>query len=75
MKVQGAPAVGPIRELTPMCPFALEITTKKRKLGKNPDVDTSFLPDRDREVKAPDPGPSPGSGRGFYLGNGALCAP
>ncbi|KAB1257679.1 Protein FAM50A [Camelus dromedarius] len=24
-------------------------TTKKRKLGKNPDVDTSFLPDRDRE--------------------------
>uniref|UniRef100_A0A2K6GQ53 FAM50A/XAP5 C-terminal domain-containing protein n=1 Tax=Propithecus coquereli TaxID=379532 RepID=A0A2K6GQ53_PROCO len=26
-----------------------EITTKKRKLGKNPDVDTSFLPDRDCE--------------------------
>uniref|UniRef100_A0ABI7VTU7 FAM50A/XAP5 C-terminal domain-containing protein n=1 Tax=Felis catus TaxID=9685 RepID=A0ABI7VTU7_FELCA len=26
-----------------------EITAKKRKLGKNPDVDTSFLPDRDRE--------------------------
>ncbi|KAH0501364.1 Rab GDP dissociation inhibitor alpha, partial [Microtus ochrogaster] len=26
-----------------------EITTKKRKLGKNPDVDMSFLPDRDRE--------------------------
>lgn len=26
-----------------------EITTKKKKLGKNPDVDTSFLPDRDRE--------------------------
>ena len=26
-----------------------EITTKKRKMGKNPDVDTSFLPDRDRE--------------------------
>lgn len=25
-------------------------TFKKRKLGKNPDVDTSFLPDRDREV-------------------------
>lgn len=23
---------------------------KKKKLGKNPDVDTSFLPDRDREV-------------------------
>ena len=22
---------------------------KKRRLGKNPDVDTSFLPDRDRE--------------------------
>ncbi|XP_044767832.1 protein FAM50A [Neomonachus schauinslandi] len=32
--------------------FTLErddVTTKKRKLGKNPDVDTSFLPDRDRE--------------------------
>ncbi|XP_015266017.1 PREDICTED: protein FAM50A-like, partial [Gekko japonicus] len=26
-----------------------ELPTKKRKLGKNPDVDTSFLPDRDRE--------------------------
>uniref|UniRef100_A0A4W2HSZ8 Family with sequence similarity 50 member A n=1 Tax=Bos indicus x Bos taurus TaxID=30522 RepID=A0A4W2HSZ8_BOBOX len=26
-----------------------EITTKKKKMGKNPDVDTSFLPDRDRE--------------------------
>ncbi|XP_058148374.1 protein FAM50A isoform X1 [Dasypus novemcinctus] len=26
-----------------------EVTAKKRKLGKNPDVDTSFLPDRDRE--------------------------
>ncbi|ELK38602.1 Protein FAM50 like protein [Myotis davidii] len=26
-----------------------EIAAKKRKLGKNPDVDTSFLPDRDRE--------------------------
>ena len=24
-------------------------TIKKRKIGKNPDVDTSFLPDRDRE--------------------------
>lgn len=23
---------------------------KKRKFGKNPTVDTSFLPDRDREV-------------------------
>ncbi|XP_062039231.1 protein FAM50A isoform X1 [Lepus europaeus] len=29
--------------------LAPEVTTKKRKLGKNPDVDTSFLPDRDRE--------------------------
>ncbi|KAF6090379.1 family with sequence similarity 50 member A [Phyllostomus discolor] len=28
---------------------APEISMKKRKLGKNPDVDTSFLPDRDRE--------------------------
>ncbi|XP_065279116.1 protein FAM50A [Emys orbicularis] len=26
-----------------------ELPPKKRKLGKNPDVDTSFLPDRDRE--------------------------
>ncbi|XP_045731980.1 protein FAM50A-like [Mirounga angustirostris] len=26
-----------------------EVTTKKRKLGKNPNVDTSFLPDQDRE--------------------------
>ncbi|XP_064415293.1 protein FAM50A isoform X2 [Latimeria chalumnae] len=26
-----------------------EIPMKKKKLGKNPDVDTSFLPDRDRE--------------------------
>ncbi|XP_060102201.1 protein FAM50A-like [Heteronotia binoei] len=26
-----------------------EVPTKKRKLEKNPDVDTSFLPDRDRE--------------------------
>uniref|UniRef100_A0A3P9N4G3 Family with sequence similarity 50 member A n=1 Tax=Poecilia reticulata TaxID=8081 RepID=A0A3P9N4G3_POERE len=25
---------------------------KKKKLGKNPDVDTSFLPDRDREVRS-----------------------
>ncbi|EMP41497.1 60S ribosomal protein L10 [Chelonia mydas] len=30
-----------------------ELPPKKRKLGKNPDVDTSFLPDRDREVRAP----------------------
>ncbi|XP_040823141.1 protein FAM50A-like [Ochotona curzoniae] len=26
-----------------------QLTTKRRKLGKNPDVDTSFLPDRERE--------------------------
>ncbi|MEQ2274403.1 Protein fam50a, partial [Xenotaenia resolanae] len=25
------------------------VPVKKKKLGKNPDVDTSFLPDRDRE--------------------------
>ncbi|XP_057269492.1 protein FAM50A, partial [Pezoporus wallicus] len=29
---------------------APEEPPKRRKLGKNPDVDTSFLPDRDREV-------------------------
>ncbi|XP_048475897.1 protein FAM50A [Rhincodon typus] len=29
--------------------LALEVPIKRRKLGKNPDVDTSFLPDRDRE--------------------------
>lgn len=34
---------------TPVFASAAEVTTKKRKLGKNPDVDTSFLPDRDRE--------------------------
>lgn len=28
----------------------IDIAEKKKKLGKNPDVDTSFLPDRDREV-------------------------
>uniref|UniRef100_A0A670KPV7 Family with sequence similarity 50 member B n=1 Tax=Podarcis muralis TaxID=64176 RepID=A0A670KPV7_PODMU len=28
-----------------------ELAPKKKKLGKNPDVDTSFLPDRDREVR------------------------
>lgn len=39
-------------QLIPVCSLAPEIATKKRKLGKNPDVDTSFLPDRDREVKA-----------------------
>ncbi|XP_056394315.1 protein FAM50A [Hyla sarda] len=27
----------------------IELPKKKKKLGKNPDVDTSFLPDRDRE--------------------------
>lgn len=32
---------------------------KKRKLGKNPAVDTSFLPDRDREVKVHDAATSP----------------
>ena len=26
------------------------VPLKKKKLGKNPDVDTSFLPDREREV-------------------------
>ncbi|XP_053908145.1 protein FAM50A [Cuculus canorus] len=30
-------------------PEAPEEPPKKKKLGKNPDVDTSFLPDRDRE--------------------------
>lgn len=29
------------------------LPVKKKKLGKNPDVDTSFLPDRDREVEKP----------------------
>ena len=29
----------------------LVVPVKKKKLGKNPDVDTSFLPDREREVK------------------------
>lgn len=28
-----------------------EIPTKKKKMGKNPDVDTSFLPDKDREAE------------------------
>ncbi|XP_015706437.1 protein FAM50A, partial [Coturnix japonica] len=32
----------------PFCPY-IEEPPRKRKLGKNPDVDTSFLPDRDRE--------------------------
>lgn len=26
------------------------VQLKKRKVGKDPNVDTSFLPDRDREV-------------------------
>lgn len=31
-------------------PCLVDAPVKKKKLGKNPDVDTSFLPDRDREV-------------------------
>lgn len=31
--------------------FLTVVTVKKKKLGKNPDVDTSFLPDREREVQ------------------------
>ena len=31
-----------------------EVPVKKKKLGKNPDVDTSFLPDREREVRCTD---------------------
>lgn len=49
-KVRGVLRAGAIVPLTLTFPLASEITTKKRKLGKNPDVDTSFLPDRDREV-------------------------
>lgn len=30
------------------------VVKKRKKLGKNPNVDTSFLPDRDREVSAHD---------------------
>ncbi|XP_004387616.1 protein FAM50B [Trichechus manatus latirostris] len=30
-------------------PDRAEVTKKRKNLGKNPDVDTSFLPDRDRE--------------------------
>ena len=30
--------------------FLAVVPLKKKKPGKNPDVDTSFLPDRDREV-------------------------
>ena len=34
-----------------MCICNVEVPlSKKRKFGKNPEVDTSFLPDRDREV-------------------------
>lgn len=38
----------------PPC-LPLDLPPKKKKLGKNPDVDTSFLPDRDREVGNIDP--------------------
>lgn len=31
--------------------ISADVPVKKKKLGKNPDVDTSFLPDRDREVR------------------------
>ena len=31
-------------------PNILAVVKKKKRIGKNPDVDTSFLPDRDREV-------------------------
>lgn len=34
-------------KVVPLC--LTDIPVKKKKLGKNPDVDTSFLPDRDRE--------------------------
>lgn len=34
-----------------IAPPPSELAPKKKKLGKNPDVDTSFLPDRDREVR------------------------
>ena len=30
--------------------FVAVVPLKKKKPGKNPDVDTSFLPDREREV-------------------------
>ena len=30
--------------------FLAVVPLKKKKPGKNPDVDTSFLPDREREV-------------------------
>ncbi|XP_068780188.1 protein FAM50A isoform X1 [Struthio camelus] len=47
----GGGAVGQAgADLAPLpSPPATEEPPKKRKLGKNPDVDTSFLPDRDRE--------------------------
>lgn len=56
-KVWDTPGAGPVVQLTLGFSLAAEVTTKKRKLGKNPDVDTSFLPDRDREVKGPGPPP------------------
>uniref|UniRef100_A0AAQ5XDM6 FAM50A/XAP5 C-terminal domain-containing protein n=1 Tax=Amphiprion ocellaris TaxID=80972 RepID=A0AAQ5XDM6_AMPOC len=34
-----------------ICFCLIDAPVKKKKLGKNPDVDTSFLPDRDREVR------------------------
>ena len=33
-------------------PLFMTVPKKKKGVGKNPDVDTSFLPDRDREVTA-----------------------
>ena len=30
--------------------LTFSVVAKKKKISKNPDVDTSFLPDRDREV-------------------------
>ena len=60
--------MGPRAQLTVVLVFVPEITTKKRKLGKNPDVDTSFLPDRDREVKAACPKPGSGPAPGTALG-------
>ncbi|CAF1150650.1 unnamed protein product [Rotaria sordida] len=37
------------QELTPAELDRLVAASKKKRLGKNPDVDTSFLPDKDRE--------------------------
>jgi len=36
--------------LSPLADHSPPPVAKRRKLGKNPTVDTSFLPDRDREV-------------------------